>query len=88
MRRLFGRVRAAAPSTDHARCERDESEDDDGTDDERGGVVGDDGVLEPGLQLLETSVPEIFAVGDVRHRSVKRVAAVGEGSVAVTLVHE
>ena len=39
--------------------------------------------------LLETSVPGIFAVGDVRHRSVKRVAsAVGEGSVAITLVHE
>ena len=39
--------------------------------------------------LLETSVPGIFAVGDVRHRSVKRVAsAVGEGSIAITLIHE
>ena len=36
--------------------------------------------------LLETSVPGVFAAGDVRHGSVKRVAAaVGEGSVAVTL---
>jgi thioredoxin reductase (NADPH) len=39
--------------------------------------------------LFETSVPGIFAVGDVRARSVKRVAsAVGEGSVAVQFVHE
>jgi thioredoxin reductase (NADPH) len=38
--------------------------------------------------LLETSVPGIFAVGDVRCGSVKRVAsAVGEGSVCVSLVH-
>lgn len=38
--------------------------------------------------LLETSVPGVFAVGDVRAQSVKRVAsAVGEGSVAVHLVH-
>ena len=36
----------------------------------------------------ETSVPGIFAVGDVRHGSVKRVAsAVGEGSVAIQFVH-
>jgi thioredoxin reductase (NADPH) len=39
--------------------------------------------------LHETSVPGIFAVGDVRHRSIKRVAsAVGEGSVCVSSVHE
>ena len=38
--------------------------------------------------LLEASVPGVFAAGDVRHGSVKRVAsAVGEGSVAVTSVH-
>jgi thioredoxin reductase (NADPH) len=39
--------------------------------------------------LLETTVPGVFAAGDVRHRSVKRVAsAVGEGAIAVQLVHE
>jgi thioredoxin reductase (NADPH) len=38
---------------------------------------------------METSVPGIFAAGDVRHQSVKRVAsAVGEGAVAVALVHQ
>jgi thioredoxin reductase (NADPH) len=42
---------------------------------------------EPGL--LETSVPGIFAVGDVRKGSVKRVASgVGEGSVAISYVHQ
>ena len=39
--------------------------------------------------LLESSVPGIFVAGDVRHGSVKRVAsAVGEGSIAVQLVHQ
>jgi thioredoxin reductase (NADPH) len=39
--------------------------------------------------LLETSVPGIFAAGDVRQRSVKRIAsAVGEGSMAVQFVHQ
>lgn len=38
--------------------------------------------------MMETSVPGIFAVGDVRHGSVKRVAsAVGEGAIAVSQVH-
>jgi len=38
---------------------------------------------------LETSMPGVFAVGDVRSRSVKRVAsAVGEGSVVVSFVHQ
>lgn len=38
--------------------------------------------------LLETSTPGVFAAGDVRQGSVKRVAsAVGEGALAVTLVH-
>jgi thioredoxin reductase (NADPH) len=40
-------------------------------------------------QLLESSRPGVFAVGDVRSGSVKRVAsAVGEGSMSVRLVHE
>jgi thioredoxin reductase (NADPH) len=39
-------------------------------------------------QLLETSLPGVFAVGDVRSGSVKRVAsAVGEGSISVSFVH-
>jgi thioredoxin reductase (NADPH) len=39
--------------------------------------------------LLETSVPGVFAVGDVREGAVKRVAgAVGEGALAVTLIHQ
>jgi thioredoxin reductase (NADPH) len=38
--------------------------------------------------LLETSVPGVFAVGDTRAGSIKRVAsAVGEGAMAVHLVH-
>jgi thioredoxin reductase (NADPH) len=38
--------------------------------------------------LLETSAPGVFAAGDVRHQSVKRVAsAVGEGSIAVQFTH-
>ncbi len=39
--------------------------------------------------LLETSLPRVFAVGDVRGGNVKRVAAaVGEGSIAVAFVHQ
>jgi thioredoxin reductase (NADPH) len=39
--------------------------------------------------LLETSVPGVFAAGDVRHGATKRVAsAVGEGAIAVRLVQE
>ena len=49
------------------------------------GVPG--GLLEE--VVLETSVPGIFVAGDVRARSIKRVAsAVGEGSMAVSLIHE
>lgn len=39
--------------------------------------------------LLETNLPGVFAVGDIRLRSVKRVAsAVGEGAMAVQMAHE
>jgi thioredoxin reductase (NADPH) len=39
--------------------------------------------------LLETSLPGVFSVGDVRNGSVKRVAsAVGEGSIAISFVHK
>jgi thioredoxin reductase (NADPH) len=39
--------------------------------------------------LLETTTPGVFAVGDVRHGSMKRVAsAVGDGSTAVRLIHD
>jgi thioredoxin reductase (NADPH) len=39
--------------------------------------------------FLESSLPGVFAAGDVRHGSVKRVAsAVGEGSIAIQLVHD
>jgi thioredoxin reductase (NADPH) len=39
--------------------------------------------------LLETSLPGVFAVGDVRAGNIKRVApAVGEGSIAVAAVHQ
>ena len=45
--------------------------------------------LERDPYLLETSVPGILAVGDVRHASIKRVsAAVGEGSMAIAVVHQ
>jgi len=38
---------------------------------------------------LETSMPGVFAAGDIRHGSIKRVAsAVGEGSIAVQMVHQ
>lgn len=39
--------------------------------------------------LLETSLPGVVAVGDVRGGSIKRVAsAVGEGSIAISFVHK
>jgi thioredoxin reductase (NADPH) len=51
------------------------------------GAAADLGSVQP--LSLETSAPGVFAVGDVRSGSVKRVAsAVGEGSMAVRLVHE
>jgi thioredoxin reductase (NADPH) len=51
------------------------------------------GTLPQGWRLrepyyLETSIPGVFAAGDVRHGSIKRYAsAVGEGAMAVTFVH-
>jgi len=40
-------------------------------------------------RLLETSMPGVFAAGDVRHGSVKRVAsAVGEGGISIRSVHQ
>jgi thioredoxin reductase (NADPH) len=45
--------------------------------------------LDRGPMSFESSMPGVFAVGDVRHGSIKRVAAaVGEGSVAIRLLHE
>jgi thioredoxin reductase (NADPH) len=45
--------------------------------------------LERDPGLLETNVPGVFAVGDVRYGSVKRVASgVGEGSIAIQFVHQ
>jgi NADPH-dependent glutamate synthase beta subunit-like oxidoreductase len=42
-----------------------------------------------GAFLLETTTPGVFAVGDVRHGSMKRVAAaVGEGSTVIRLIHD
>src|SRR6266566_9041416 len=44
--------------------------------------------LDRELFFLETSVPGIFAAGDVRHGSIKRVASsVGEGAMAVQFIH-
>jgi thioredoxin reductase (NADPH) len=53
------------------------------------GVAGPDWPLERPPFLFESTMPGIFAVGDVRSGSVKRVAsAAGEGSVAIQQVHE
>jgi thioredoxin reductase (NADPH) len=59
--------------------------------DARGFVLTGDEAATAGYRprRLETSMPGVFAAGDVRHGSVKRVAsAVGEGAIAVQLVHE
>jgi len=63
--------------------------------DERGFILAGAAAREHGWPLareplpLETSVPGVFVAGDVRSRSIKRVAsAVGEGSMAVSLIHE
>jgi thioredoxin reductase (NADPH) len=54
-------------------------------------LIDDDlGVMQGRVPLLlETSVPGVFAIGDVRYRAIKRVAsAVGDGATAVRLTHE
>jgi thioredoxin reductase (NADPH) len=63
--------------------------------DERGFILAGPDVRDHGWPLardpapLESSVPGVFVAGDVRARSIKRVAsAVGEGSMAVSLIHE
>jgi thioredoxin reductase (NADPH) len=66
--------------------------------DERGFVLTGPDLPSPGTGgpaparaplLLETSMPGVFAAGDIRHGSVKRVAsAVGEGSISIRSVHE
>jgi thioredoxin reductase (NADPH) len=63
--------------------------------DDRGFILAGPDVRDHGWPLsrdpyaLETSVPGVFVAGDVRTRSIKRVAsAVGEGSMAVSLIHE
>jgi thioredoxin reductase (NADPH) len=51
--------------------------------------TGQDWPLQRAPFLLETTTPGVFAVGDVRHGSMKRVAsAVGDGSTAIRLVHD
>jgi thioredoxin reductase (NADPH) len=60
--------------------------------DPQGFILTDDDLPHAGMTrqplVLETSLPGVFAAGDVRHGSVKRVAsAVGEGGVAIQSVH-
>jgi thioredoxin reductase (NADPH) len=53
------------------------------------GGAGPSWTLSRDPYLLETSVPGIFAAGDVRHGSIKRCASgVGEGSMAIAFVHQ
>jgi thioredoxin reductase (NADPH) len=64
--------------------------------DQRGYVLTGDDVVRAGRwseerdpYLLETSMPGVFACGDVRSSPVKRVAsAVGEGSMAIAFIHQ
>ena len=67
--------------------------------DDRGFILSGADLLHDGISprwplerepyVLETTVPGVFVAGDVRARSIKRVAsAVGEGSMAVSLIHE
>jgi thioredoxin reductase (NADPH) len=51
--------------------------------------TGQDWPLQRAPFLLETTTPGVFAAGDVRHGSIKRVAsAVGDGSTAIRLIHD
>ncbi|MDQ6679173.1 MAG: NAD(P)/FAD-dependent oxidoreductase, partial [Acidobacteriota bacterium] len=60
-----------------------------GADLKRNGKLPKGWTLDRDPGLLETSVPGIFAVGDVRKGSVKRVASgVGEGAIAIQFVHQ
>ncbi len=60
-----------------------------GQDLKHGGTRPKRWTLERDPFLLETNVPGVFAVGDVRHNSIKRVASgVGEGSICVQFVHQ
>jgi thioredoxin reductase (NADPH) len=60
-----------------------------GTDLLQDGQPGETWPLRRLPMFLESSLPGVFAAGDVRHGSVKRVAsAVGEGSIAIRLVHD
>jgi thioredoxin reductase (NADPH) len=53
-----------------------------------GPAIGGKGSARPERQMHETGLPGVFAVGDVRHGAVKRVAsAVGEGSIVIQQVH-
>jgi thioredoxin reductase (NADPH) len=60
-----------------------------GTDLVHGGRPPKNWTLDRDPYLLEASIPGVFAIGDVRHGSVKRVASsVGEGAIAVQFVHQ
>jgi thioredoxin reductase (NADPH) len=77
----------ARPNTDWlpGECARDDS----GFIHTGAGVDNGSWTLERSPLSLETSMPGVFAAGDVRHGSMNRVAsAVGEGSIAIRLVHE
>jgi thioredoxin reductase (NADPH) len=55
----------------------------------RGGKVVDCWPLARSPRILETSLPGVFAAGDVRHGSISRVAsAVGDGSVVISQIHQ
>jgi thioredoxin reductase (NADPH) len=83
-----GSSSSSAPTPRPAGCRRDRARPRGyvltGSDVRRAGVA-----LDRDPYLLETSVPGIFACGDVRFSPVKRVAAaVGEGSMAIAFVHQ